>query len=370
MMRVEISDQSGQQFLDRVTRTQLERALMRAAPPTNVATEASKEQTRKAMDLRALMQERVQMQRLGFGDAVHKLDEEIERRRALQAREKAAFEEKLLANRLRALEMMHHRRDQELRERELGEEDVARARHERALDEMIERHEKEYNRLVEESALRATGGVETRDDSDERWHLSRKNKCASFNTRRPTREVVKLRQNAARLARLGREAEANEMSVRAAALDERAEQAWRGGVIYSAMGTDRSRLQMQLRRQEVEVHAIEEEYASRMHRMQREHKRRRFNQKRTQMAEKVKVHKKVRVQVQRKYDPSVIALQEHQAKLRQRLAEKMLARDDGKSAFSFASRAKGDCYDHSVKDEDYSWRAPDALSPRLHHLRV
>ena len=112
MMRVEISDQSGQQFLDRVTRTQLERALMRAAPPTNVATEASKEQTRKAMDLRALMQERVQMQRLGFGDAVHKLDEEIERRRALQAREKAAFEEKLLANRLRALEMMHHRRDQ------------------------------------------------------------------------------------------------------------------------------------------------------------------------------------------------------------------------------------------------------------------
>ena len=125
------------------------------------------------------------------------------------------------------------------------------------------------------------------------------------------------------------------------------------------MGTDRSRLQMQLRRQEVEVHAIEEEYASRMHRMQREHKRRRFNQKRTQMAEKVKVHKKVRVQVQRKYDPSVIALQEHQAKLRQRLAEKMLARDDGKSAFSFASRAKGDCYDHSVKDEDYSWRAPD-----------
>ena len=37
----------------------------------------------------------------------------------------------------------------------------------------------------------------------------------------------------------------------------------------------------------------------------------------------------------------------------------MLARDDGKSAFSFASRAKGDCYDHSVKDEDYSWRAPD-----------
>ena len=59
---------------------------MRAAPPTNVATEASKEQTRKAMDLRALMQERVQMQRLGFGDAVHKLDEEIERRRALRAR--------------------------------------------------------------------------------------------------------------------------------------------------------------------------------------------------------------------------------------------------------------------------------------------
>ena len=79
MMRVEIPNQSEQeQFLNRVTRTQLERALMQAAPPTNVATESSKEQTRKTMDLRSLMQERVQMQRLGFGDTVHKLDEEID----------------------------------------------------------------------------------------------------------------------------------------------------------------------------------------------------------------------------------------------------------------------------------------------------
>ena len=195
MMRVEIPNQSEQeQFLNRVTRTQLERALMQAAPPTNVATESSKEQTRKTMDLRSLMQERVQMQRLGFGDTVHKLDEEIERRRKLQAQEKAEFEEKLLTNRMRAVEMMHHRRDQELREKELSEEDQARAHHEQTLDEMIERHEKEYNRLVEESALRATGGVETRDDSDGRAHLSRKLKCSSFNTRRPTREVVRLRQ--------------------------------------------------------------------------------------------------------------------------------------------------------------------------------
>ena len=57
-LRVEIPDQSeSEQFLHRVTRTQLERALMQAAPPTAVANERSKEKTRLAMDLRELMQE-------------------------------------------------------------------------------------------------------------------------------------------------------------------------------------------------------------------------------------------------------------------------------------------------------------------------
>ena len=129
-LRVEIPDQSeSEQFLHRVTRTQLERALMQAAPPTAVANERSKEKTRLAMDLRELMQERVQMQRLGFGDTVHKLNEEIERRRRIQQREKAEWEEKLLATRLRAVEMMHHKREEELREKEATEESEARAHH-------------------------------------------------------------------------------------------------------------------------------------------------------------------------------------------------------------------------------------------------
>ena len=58
-------------------------------------------------------------------------------------------------------------------------------------------------------------------------------------------------------------------------LDEAAEQAWRDNVIYSAIATDKSRLQMQLKQQEVEVRAIEEEFISKTHRMKREQKRRR-----------------------------------------------------------------------------------------------
>ena len=117
--------------------------------------------------------------------------------------------------------------------------------YENELEDLVERHETEYTRLIEETALRATGGVSICDEETHKY-LSRQNRSASFNTRRPRVEVMRLRENAARLRDLGRVDEANEFAVRAAKMDEEDEHKWREQTIESCSRAGRSLLQRQL----------------------------------------------------------------------------------------------------------------------------
>ena len=91
--------------------------------------------------------------------------------------------------------------------------------YENDLEDLIERHEGEYDKLVQEISLRATDGVTVCEEETHK-DPSHQNRSASFNTRRPGVEVMRMRENATRLRELGRIDEANEFAVRAAKLDE------------------------------------------------------------------------------------------------------------------------------------------------------
>ena len=114
-------------MLTQITRTQLERAVMMAKPPENVANEKSKAAARKLMDMPELVRERAQMQRLGFVDTVYAIDEELRFRREKRQAEKDEFEQTLLTQRMRALAMLHNRRQLQHKEQCASDDDAAAA---------------------------------------------------------------------------------------------------------------------------------------------------------------------------------------------------------------------------------------------------
>lgn len=106
---------------------ELERAVMMAKPPENVATEKSKAARRKLTGMPELVREHAQMQKLGFVDTVYLIDEELQFRRERTQREKDEYEMGLVTQRTRALTMLHNRRKLQHEEQCASENDVAAA---------------------------------------------------------------------------------------------------------------------------------------------------------------------------------------------------------------------------------------------------
>ncbi|CAN0417907.1 unnamed protein product, partial [Ectocarpus sp. 12 AP-2014] len=75
------------------------------------------------------------------------------------------------------------------------------------IEDLKVKQKKEYDVLVGETATRATGGVSSCVCTDP--FKCRHNKSASYNTRKPTKDVIRLRQNGQRLRASGRLAEAD-----------------------------------------------------------------------------------------------------------------------------------------------------------------
>jgi hypothetical protein len=69
---------------------------------------------------------------------------------------------------------------------------------------------------VGETATRATGGISSCTCASA--HLCRHNKTASYSTRKPRRDVIRMRQNAQRLRATGRHEEAEVGAASAAPL--------------------------------------------------------------------------------------------------------------------------------------------------------
>ena len=181
--------------------------------------------------LRKLQQERLIVARLGFAEKAFELDKSIEILRKKVKEEKKKEEKKLLEEGLKALNKKQKEKRKKL------EEDLEKEKQE--LEEkfseegklLLQRQERELLNLIKGATRRAIGRVKKCNCA--KPYLCHHNKTASYNTRKPSKEVVQYRRNAARLKKGGKPDEAMMWQEKAAALDQIEQEAWRKRVATS-----------------------------------------------------------------------------------------------------------------------------------------
>jgi hypothetical protein len=124
-------------------------------------------------------------------------------------------------------------------------------------------------------------------------YAGRHPKSASYNTRKPDRDVIRLRQNADRLRITGRDDEADEMESKAAIAEERAEQQWRTKVghlvVKGTWAGGKSRLEQMIERQRKALNSLEEVHTEKIALLEKTHALARRNLRFTLEAERKKV---------------------------------------------------------------------------------
>ena len=152
--------------------------------------------------LKALQKERLIVVRMGFVERANQLDAEIAEWRAKAAKAKAEGEAALLETNLRQLEgRIGTKRDNLLAELKVEEE---------ALEEVLSKEftkmrlqqRQEFMRIVENCERRAMGKVKKCNCGSP--FLCKHNKTASYNVRKPIKDVLNFRQNSKRLKKGGR----------------------------------------------------------------------------------------------------------------------------------------------------------------------
>ncbi|CAM9213531.1 unnamed protein product, partial [Phaeothamnion confervicola] len=244
-----------------------------------------------AMDLQELQLERIAMSRMGFLDKVEEIDAAIERERERLRESREEKEKQILDQKLAGLEMSQRRRIVGLEGRLVAEETALRRRCEKEAEELHAKHKSAYDQLIEETATRATGGVSSCTCTSE--HLCRHNKSASYNTRKPTKDVIRLRQNAERLRTTGRMEEAEEFERQASAMEQAAEERWRKkieqSIVSSAWAGGKSRLEQMIEKQQKAMASLEETHTEKMALLKKQHDIHRRNLRSTLEAERKKV---------------------------------------------------------------------------------
>jgi hypothetical protein len=126
----------------------------------------------------------------------------IERERHDLQQEREKRESAILTQKFASLEM-GHRRKQIAHENKLVQEmNALKERCARELDHAKDKHQREYRMLIEETAQRSYGGVSS--CQCQKRYLCSHNATASYNTRKPTHAVIKMRANAERVRASGR----------------------------------------------------------------------------------------------------------------------------------------------------------------------
>ncbi|CAB1109451.1 unnamed protein product [Ectocarpus sp. CCAP 1310/34] len=181
--------------------------------------------------LKKLQKERLIVARLGFPDKAMEIDEHIEKIRADLRSEREKVDSRILEEELAALAIQHREKltslEQELKE---DEQKVSRSfERERAV--LLRKQEKQFVQLVDDAIKRAIG--KSKSCSCSKKYLCHHNKTASFNTRRPKKEVIHFRKNAKRLRHGGRLDESAAWEEKAAELDANHLDSWREEVAAS-----------------------------------------------------------------------------------------------------------------------------------------
>ncbi|CAM9702387.1 unnamed protein product, partial [Sphacelaria rigidula] len=198
------------------------------------------------------------MARMGFVDKAEELDRMIEAERTRLKKERDEQDAKVLDQKMAGLRVSHTRRGEAMDAAQIARIRALKEKCAAELEELKVKQKTEYDILISETATRATGGVSSCACTDA--YKCRHNRSASYNTRKPTKDVIRLRQNGQRLRASGRLQEADEVDNMAAAIEARAEDHWRKrveeSILSSAWCGGKSRLEQTVERQQKTVEAL------------------------------------------------------------------------------------------------------------------
>ncbi|CAM9234084.1 unnamed protein product, partial [Ascophyllum nodosum] len=244
-----------------------------------------------AMDLQDLIAERSAMARMAFLDKAQELDSMIEVERARIKKERDEQDQQVLERKMGGLRMSHTRRTAAMEAAHASRVSELEQKCAEEVEKLKSKQKREYDTLIDETATRATGGVSSCACTDA--FKCRHNKSASYNTRRPTKDVIRLRQNGQRLRASGRLQEADDVDNRVAAIESRAEDWWRKtveeSVLSSAWCGGKSRLEQMVERQQATLQALTITHTERMARLKQQYSLQRRNLQSTLAAERKKV---------------------------------------------------------------------------------
>ena len=181
--------------------------------------------------LRQLQKERNIMSKLGFIEKAELIDKEINDLIERAEREKKEEETQLLNEQLILLNKKSDRRMQRLLVELEKEQDKLKNKHKLEYDRLLKQQERTFSKLIEDTQRRAIGKIKKCNCSN--WYVCRHNKSASYNTRRPTPDVVNFKRNSERLKKKGQLDEAMMWEDKALELDDKHQEKWRNNVSKS-----------------------------------------------------------------------------------------------------------------------------------------
>eukprot|EP00618_Florenciella_parvula_P013302 CAMPEP_0119495242 /NCGR_PEP_ID=MMETSP1344-20130328/18931_1 /TAXON_ID=236787 /ORGANISM="Florenciella parvula, Strain CCMP2471" /LENGTH=445 /DNA_ID=CAMNT_0007530815 /DNA_START=247 /DNA_END=1581 /DNA_ORIENTATION=- len=295
-------------ILDQVTRNTIVRAIWHARMRNQANFGTQSNSIYQKMTLTELVAERVYMRRMNFMEVVRVIDARIEQLRKAAREEREKIEKQLIDTRLKALERSQSNRVKQLEVRQERERQDLHQKFAQDETNLLKKHKRNYQKLVEETANRATGGIIQGDDTKQ--YLTKQNKSASYKTRKPHFDVVKYRKNAQRLREMGRREEALQFESKAAALDEKEEISWRekvaASITSSAWGAAKSKLEQLVESQSTELTRHKREQESKLAWLEQKQVKTKTNFINTLMAERTKVIANCKAQAKKRIENDAV----------------------------------------------------------------
>eukprot|EP01041_Mallomonas_annulata_P011295 gene11295-23634_t len=248
--------------------------------------------------LKKLQKERLVVARLGFPEEAFELDKQIAeyRSRAKEQREKQ--DKELLDQRMKLLNVSHNRKWANLEKLLFEERKAIQKQLKEEEKQMLARQERDFLHLLDNTTRRATGRVKKCNCL--KPYLCRHNKTASYNTRKPSKDVVKYRRISRRLKEGGKSEEANYWQERAEELDFSEQEAWRrkvsNGIVQAPWGANDAAVDQMTDRHRKEFLKLQEAHQLTLTMTNKTHDMRRRNFKNTLHAEERKVRMQCRKQ--------------------------------------------------------------------------
>ena len=181
--------------------------------------------------LRQLQKERNIMSKLGFIEKAELIDKEINDLIERAEKEKKDEETQLLNEQLILLNKKSGRRMERLLVELEKEQDKLKNKQKLEYDRLLKQQERAFSKLIEDTQRRAIGKIKKCNCSN--WYICRHNKSASYNTRRPTPDVVNFKRNCERLKKKGQVDEAMMWEDKALELDDKHQEEWRNNISKS-----------------------------------------------------------------------------------------------------------------------------------------